>query len=274
MNAVYAYSGTQIFLDFMAEMSQPRNFLKSMWGSQFFIYICYMMYGLYMYGYQGQYVQNPSYLGISPYAWSTVGNVLAMVTALIAAALYGNIGLKGKLLPTSFTYISFSDDATVVYNSIGVQLFNAPPLYTKSGKWIWAGLVPIYWSIAYVVGGAIPAFSGFVGFVSALCAMQFTYSFPPLLHVGLMAQMNAIGPNEGFDPATGPLARTDSGLRRIIRGFFAKAWYINVLNVFYCLGALVCAGLGLWASIENLITVYSIPQLNAFTCTSPLNAAG
>jgi hypothetical protein len=96
MNAVYAYSGTQIFLDFMAEMTQPRNFLKSMWGSQFFIYICYMLYGLFMYGFQGQYVQNPSYLGISPYAWSTVGNSLAMVTALIAAALYGNIGLKGK----------------------------------------------------------------------------------------------------------------------------------------------------------------------------------
>ena len=96
MNAVYAYGGSQIFIDFMAEMSQPRDFLKSMWGSQLFIYICYMMYGLFMYGYQGQYVQNPSYLGLSPYAWSTTGNVLAMVSALIAAALYGNIGLKGK----------------------------------------------------------------------------------------------------------------------------------------------------------------------------------
>jgi hypothetical protein len=96
MNAVYAYSGTQIFLDFMSEMSQPRKFLRSMWGSQFFIYACYMLYGLFMYGYQGQYVQNPSYLGISPYTWSTVGNSLAMVTALIAASLYGNIGLKGS----------------------------------------------------------------------------------------------------------------------------------------------------------------------------------
>lgn len=100
MNAVYAYSGTQIFIDFMAEMSQPRNFLKSMWSSQFFIYACYMLYGLFMYAYQGQYVQNPSYLGISPYAWSTVGNSLAMVTAIVAAALYGNIGLKGKFLHT------------------------------------------------------------------------------------------------------------------------------------------------------------------------------
>jgi hypothetical protein len=99
MNAVYAYSGTQIFIDFMSEMSQPRKFLKSMWSSQGFIYLCYMMYGLFMYGYQGQYVQNPSYLGISPYTWSTVGNSLAMVTAIIAAALYGNIGLKGLSLP-------------------------------------------------------------------------------------------------------------------------------------------------------------------------------
>lgn len=105
MNAVYAYSGTQIFIDFMAEMSQPRKFLKSMWGSQFFIYACYMLYGLFMYGYQGQYVQNPSYLGISPYTWSTVGNSLAMITALIAAALYGNLGLKGKLLEPSTIYL-------------------------------------------------------------------------------------------------------------------------------------------------------------------------
>lgn len=97
MSAVYAYSGTQIFLDFMSEMSQPRHFLKSMWSSQAFTYLCYMMYGLYMYDFQGQYVQNPSYLGISPYKWSTVGNSLAMVTALIAAALYGNIGLKGNI---------------------------------------------------------------------------------------------------------------------------------------------------------------------------------
>lgn len=108
MNAVYAYSGTQIFLDFMAEMSQPRNFLKAMWSSQGFIYGCYMLYGLFIYGYQGQYVQNPSYLGISPYNWSTVGNSLAMVTAVIAAALYGNIGLKGKSMCETIIQTFFS----------------------------------------------------------------------------------------------------------------------------------------------------------------------
>lgn len=102
MQAVYAYGGAMLFTEFMSEMRRPHDFVKGMWGAQFFIYVCYMLYGLYMYGFQGQYVQNPSYLGISPYAWQSVGNVLAMITALIAAALYGNIGVKGK---KSFIYL-------------------------------------------------------------------------------------------------------------------------------------------------------------------------
>ena len=87
-----------------------------------------------------------------------------------------------------------------------------------------------------------------------------------------MIQRNAMRPEEGFDPTTGPTARSDTGVMRIMRGFLAKRWYFNVFNILYCLGALVCAGLGLWASIENLIAAFAIPQLNAFTCTSPLNA--
>lgn len=109
MQAVYAYGGAMIFTEFMSEMKHPHDFLKAMWGAQFFIYICYMLYGLFMYGYQGQYLQNPSYLGISPYAWQTVGNVLAMVSALIAAALYGNIGVKGTTKSSAEYLFHFTD---------------------------------------------------------------------------------------------------------------------------------------------------------------------
>lgn len=55
-----------------------------------------MLYGLFMYGFQGQYVVNPAYLGVSQYGIQTAGNVLAMVSTIIAAALYGNIGVKGR----------------------------------------------------------------------------------------------------------------------------------------------------------------------------------
>jgi hypothetical protein len=125
--------------------------------------------------------------------------------------------------------------------------------------------------VAYAIGGAIPAFSGFVGLVSAVCIMQFTYSFPPLLYIGYMSQKNAVRAGEGFDPATGRVIRSDSGLRRVIRGFFTGRWYFNVLALLYMLGALATAGLGIWAAVENMITIYAEPQLNAFTCKSPLD---
>jgi hypothetical protein len=54
MQGVYAYGGAQLFIEFMAEMRRPRDFIKAMWGAQFFIYTCYMVYGCYVYKFQGQ----------------------------------------------------------------------------------------------------------------------------------------------------------------------------------------------------------------------------
>ena len=137
-----------------------------MWAAQAFIYLVYMFYGLFKYGYQGtsasipakscimhtaysrtchdtqhvissiiinfstgQYVINPSYLGIGQYNFQTAGNVFAMVSALIAAALYSNIGIKGsfktpKNPPTRKLTFPFP---TILYNSIFVELFHLPP---------------------------------------------------------------------------------------------------------------------------------------------------
>jgi amino acid permease len=254
MQAVFAYGGAMIFPEFMSEMRYPRDFLKGMWAAQTFIYLVYMFYGLFMYGYQGQYVINPSYLGIGPYNFQTAGNVFAMVSALIAAALYGNIGIK------------------VLYNSIFVEIFRAPSLATKAGKLIWVGLIPIYWSIAFVIAAGIPDFSGLTGIAAAVCILQFTYTFPPLLSVAYMVEKNAMLPEEGFDPATGSFARRDSGPRRWIRGFFAQKWYMNAFNVVYTLGALALAGLGSYGAIENLITAFASGTTNSFVCKSPLDS--
>lgn len=54
MQAVYSYGGAFLFAEFMSEMKRPRDFLKAMWGAQLFIYVVYMLYGLFMYAYEGQ----------------------------------------------------------------------------------------------------------------------------------------------------------------------------------------------------------------------------
>lgn len=49
MSGVLAYGGAQLFVEFMAEMRRPNDFLKAMWGAQFFIYSVYMIYGCFVY---------------------------------------------------------------------------------------------------------------------------------------------------------------------------------------------------------------------------------
>ena len=103
--------------------------------------------------------------------------------------------------------------------------------------------------------------------------MQFTYTFPPFLHLAFNIKKNAMQPGEGFDPATGNIVLHDRGFRRLARGFMAGNWYVNVWNIIYFLGALCTAALGIWAAVENLILIYAVPELNAFGCTSPLDVS-
>ncbi|KAF3763460.1 hypothetical protein M406DRAFT_347157 [Cryphonectria parasitica EP155] len=253
MSGVLAYGGAQLFIEFMAEMRRPYDFLKAMWGAQFFIYSVYMIYGCYVYYFQGQYAYQISYQGVSAYGFQTAGNMLAFISGLIAAALYGNIGIK------------------VFYNNVLMDLFSAPPLTTKSGKILWAIIVPIWWSIAYIIAAAIPDYFGFVSVISSATLLEFTYCFPPMLALAYDIQLNAIVEGEGFDPVTGAVIRKDKGLKRWVRGFFRGRWWLNILHLLYACGAWATAGLGLYAAIEGMIEAFENPQLNSFTCTSPLN---
>ncbi|KAJ5606014.1 hypothetical protein N7510_008795 [Penicillium lagena] len=256
MQAIFAYGGAMVFPEFMAEMKRPKDFLTGMWAAQAFIYFCYMLYGLFIYGYQGQYTINPTYLGISKYSIQTAGNVFAMLSALIAAGLYGNIGLK------------------VLYNNVMVEIFRCPPLTTTRGKWMWFALIPVYWAIAFIIAAGIPNFSGLTSVVSAFCILHFTYTFPPLLATMFWIKEAAMGDGEGFDPVTGKTVRHDSGVRRFIRGFLAqspKRMIFSVWNVFYFLGALALAGLGAYSAITSLMSAYEKSVTTSFTCTSPLD---
>jgi hypothetical protein len=125
------------FPELLAEMRRPWDFWKGMVCAQTLIFTAYLLYGmsldlvleimranvddllrvgLFVYSYQGQYTLPLAYQGVSKYAWQTVGNVLALVTGIIAAGLYGNIGIKVAYYCTSrsqflFVILPFRRDA-------------------------------------------------------------------------------------------------------------------------------------------------------------------
>jgi hypothetical protein len=238
LSGVLAYAGAQLFVEFLAEMRRPRDFLKAMWGAQLFIYTVYLVYGCFVYHFQGQYSYQPSYQGVSTYGWQTAGNAISLVSALIAAGLYGNIGIK------------------VMYNNVLIDLFNAPPLVTRRGRYLYAAIVPVWWAIAFVIAAAVPDYFGFVSIISATCLLNLTYTLPPLFALGFDIQRHAprAALGEGFDQTTGAVLRNGGRMERLVRGFCSGGLLqvsINVWHVVYCLASLSMCGLGTYAAIEG-----------------------
>ncbi|KAJ2983586.1 hypothetical protein NUW58_g6224 [Xylaria curta] len=253
LSGVLAYAGLQLFVEFMAEMRRPHDFLKGMFLAQAVIYTVYVVYGTFMYYYQGQYTFNPAYLGVSDYGWQTAGNTLTLLSGLIAAALYGNIGIK------------------VFYNNVLVDIFKAPLISSKGGKIFYAAIVPVWWSIAFVIAAAIPAYVYFVSIISASCLLNLSYTIPPWLALGFDIRKETMGT---FQPTVGRTSRGLTGVSRYIRGFFSGGIVrvsLNIWHVLYFMASLALSGLGLYASIEGFIEVFKMPQVNSFTCQSPLN---
>lgn len=250
--AVYGYAGAILFFNFLSEMRHPFDFWKSIICAQVFIYVLYMFFGLFIYSYQGQFAFNPVQQGLSIYSYQTAANICYIMTGFIAAAMYGNIGIK------------------IIYINVFQELFGAPSLTKKGGKIAWVIMVPAYWAIAFVIGASVPQFSYISGLLSAVCMLTFTYSFPALLHLGFRIKKAAMLPEETFDEASRKYVRLDNGWTRWKRGFMVN-WLTNTIDFIYFLGTLTVSGMGTWSSIEGLIDAFSGTSVaTSWGCTAPV----
>lgn len=253
MNIVYSYGGALVFVEFMSEMKRPWDFWKGMAAAQMFIFSIYLIFAMVVYKYQGQYVINPANQGISDYGWQTTTNVINLVSALIAAGLYGNVGIK------------------CLYNSIFQRFFHWPSLNSKIGRWIWTVFVCIYWAIAFVFAAAIPNFSSLVSLIGAVCILQFSYTFPFILQFGLDIQLGALVGDEPYDYVNKITHRVDSwrNFSRWARGYKQK-WFANTVHIILFLASLATAGLGIYSSSMSLKSAFQDGTTSSFTCKSPV----
>ncbi|KAL7947139.1 transmembrane amino acid transporter domain-containing protein [Trichoderma barbatum] len=251
MNAVFSFGGATMFVELMAEMRRPMDFWKGLLCADLLIFLCYMVYGIYCYMMQGQYAYINSYQGISPYNWQTVCNAIELLTNVIAAVLYANIGMK------------------VLYNSIGRYFFKIPDLNSRSGKWIWAFLVPIYWMLAWVIALSVPQITSWTVILGAGALLQFTYTFPVFLALGFRAQRDSILPQETYNPMDHRVERVDHGFKRWARGLKKELGW-NIFDGVIYVGSLVTCVLGLYAGFKTLVSGYeNSPSLVGWRCSSP-----
>ncbi|KAG7086423.1 hypothetical protein E1B28_002377 [Marasmius oreades] len=255
MNMVFAYGGAMIFPEFMAEMRRPMDFWKGMVCAQLLITTVYLLYGLFVYSFQGQYTLPLAYQGVSKQAWQDVGNVISVITGIIAAGLYGNIGIK------------------VAYYQIVEGWFHGPALVSRRGKLVWPFVVIIYWALAFIVASAIPQVQTISGLIAAICIMQFTYSFPPLIWLGYQIRLHAEGLHDvNGDSGSDNSDPGDSYLTwsRWKRGLFGGKWYFNLFNLVFFLGSTAMACLGMYGSGTAIRETFKTAQATSFGCKSPV----
>ena len=253
MNIVYSYGGALVFVEFMAEMKRPWDFWKGMAAAQMFIFTVYLVFAMVVYHYQGQFVINPANQGISNYGWQTATNVINLVSALIAAGLYGNVGIK------------------VLYSSVFQRFFKFPSLDSRFGVWIWAGFVCVYWAIAFVFAAAIPNFSSLVSLIGAVCILQFSYTFPFIMQFVFDLQLGAMQGDGEYDHVNKVTHRVDSwrNFSRWWRGYKAF-WFRNTCHLILFLASAATAGLGIYASAMSLKEAFDSGSTTSFTCKSPV----
>jgi hypothetical protein len=148
-------------------------------------------------------------------------------------------------------------------------MIDFPALTTKRGKLIWVAMVPVYWSLAFIMAGAVPELGDISSLVGAFCIGNFTYTFPALLKIGFEIKKGAMLPEEHFDEVNKTYVRLDGGFKRWWRGYMKSFWFTS-FNIFYFLGALVVCGLGSYSAIEALISAFSGGSVTtSFDCRSP-----
>jgi hypothetical protein len=232
------------------------------------------MYGLFVYSFQGQFTLPLAFQGVSKQSWQDLGNVLALITGLIAAGLYGNIGISCVFSFIIQNLTELFNCLEVAYYTIVEEWFKGPPLMSRKGRitWTclysflflfssttiadskgWIVLVIIYWALAFVVASAIPQVQTISGLVAAICIMQFTYTFPPLMLLGYNMRIAANGlhkaDREPMGEAPSQIEAEDPGdtwrdFSRWKRAFFGGNVIFNVFNLVLFLGSLAMACLG------------------------------
>ncbi|KAJ5904442.1 hypothetical protein N7504_006825 [Penicillium tannophilum] len=252
---VYAYSGALLFVAFLSEMRQPLDFWKAVFLAQAFITVVYVFFGAFAYSYYGQYSYATITQTVKPLSLQVLSNVLSLITGWLAVFLYFNVGMK------------------TVYIEVGQEIFNAPPITTRKGKWLWWGLGPVYWIIAFIVAMSVPEFSAFTNFVGGLFSLNFTYSFSGVMYLGYAIQEGSRLPGEGFDPYTGQTIRHDTGISRWTRGYM-KNWYITIPVTIFTGAGFAASGMGTWAAVLALESAYGPggSLTTSWTCTNPFSS--
>ncbi|KAG0690276.1 hypothetical protein C6P40_003390 [Pichia californica] len=250
-NISFVFAGSIVFPEVISEMRRPWEFWKSMCLAQILILVVYLIYGNYIYSYQGQFSNSPAVFGISNINALKGLSFMTFITGFIQNIFYGHISCK------------------IVYKNYMPLIFKTIKFKSKRGLLLWSITVLIVWIIIFIIGAGVPQVSAVSAFTSALTMIPLTYIIPFLVHLFALYKMANENNIKDFIPLKGSDINKPSIIEYIKCGY-KKYWFITNFYIIFCLASISFSGLGLWASVEYIKYIFNVTDATSFSCTSPI----
>lgn len=145
---VFAFAATPTYFGIISEMRDPRAYKKSMVLSMALLYIVYVVIGVVVYYFCGQYVSSPA-LGSAGALMKKVCYGIAIPALLVTLCIYAHLASKYFF----------------------VRILHGTKHLTANTKthWItWLSCVTVSIIVAYIIGSAIPIFGNLISLVGAV----------------------------------------------------------------------------------------------------------
>lgn len=249
-NISFVFAGSIVFPEVISEMRRPWEFWKSMCLAQCIIVIVYLIYGNYIYSYQGQFSNSPAVFGISNMKALKGLSFMTFVTGFVQNIFYGHISCK------------------IVYKNYMPLVVKNIVFKSKRGLIFWSMTVFLVWIIIFVIGAGVPQVSAVSAFTSSLTMIPLTYIIPFMVHLLALYRLANENNIESFVPLNNHFSKPS--LMDYIKCGYKKYWLITNFYLIFCLASLSFSGMGLWASVEYIKYIFNVTNATSFSCTSPI----
>ncbi|EPS94778.1 hypothetical protein FOMPIDRAFT_1038729 [Fomitopsis schrenkii] len=152
---IFAYAGHVGFFTFIAEMKEPKDFVKALYALQIADTTLYLIVGIVVYAYAGRDTVSPA-LGNTGTTLRRIAYGIALPTIMIAGVINGHVCAK------------------LVFRRNGVASRHMTA-HSWTGWLTWTAICLAIWAVAFIIAEVIPFFNDLLGVISALFASWFTY---------------------------------------------------------------------------------------------------
>ncbi|KAH9843113.1 transmembrane amino acid transporter protein-domain-containing protein [Rhodofomes roseus] len=156
---IFAYAGHVGFFTFIAEMKEPKDFVKALYFLQIADTTLYLVVGIVVYAYAGAETVSPA-LGNTGMTLRRISYGIALPTIMIAGVINGHVCAK-------LVFVRLFRR-----NGVASRHMTA---HSWTGWLTWIGICFAIWTVAFVIAEVIPFFNDLLGVISSLFASWFTY---------------------------------------------------------------------------------------------------